>query len=78
MLEAYLRYCAGQIEKGCRPGLLYRHLFGLYQGQPGAKRWRRYISQHAHLEPQNDRLLLQALAAMSEGSSIQHAFSAMD
>lgn len=45
VLEAYLRYCAGQIEKGCRPWLLYRHLFGLYQGQPGARRWRRGLSE---------------------------------
>jgi len=41
-----------------------RHVLGLYQGRPGAKHWRRFISQHAHLDAQNDRLLLQALEAM--------------
>jgi tRNA-dihydrouridine synthase A len=41
-----------------------RHVLGLFQGLPGARSWRRHISQHAHLDPDNDRLLLQALAAL--------------
>jgi tRNA-dihydrouridine synthase A len=54
-----------------------RHVLGLFQGMPGAKRWRRYISQHAHLDPNNDRLLLQALDVMGAPAEVQHAFSAM-
>lgn len=58
----------GYLERQCALGVpvkhISRHVLGLYQGMPGAKRWRRYISQHAHLDDANDRLLLQALAAM--------------
>jgi tRNA-dihydrouridine synthase A len=41
-----------------------RHMLGLFQGMPGAKKWRRHISQQAHVDSSNDRLLLQALEAM--------------
>ena len=52
-----------------------RHLLGLFQGLPGAKRWRRYISEHAHIDASNTRLLLQALDAMQparSGSALVH------
>jgi tRNA-dihydrouridine synthase A len=42
-----------------------RHMLGLFQGLPGARRWRRYISDNAHLDPCNTRLLEQALDQMS-------------
>jgi len=63
-LSAYMRR---QTAAGVPVMRISRHVLGLFQGMPGAKRWRRYISQHAHLEARNDRLLLQALAAMGDG-----------
>ncbi len=48
VLERYLPY----VEAKCRAGVpLYamaRHILGLFQGQPGARAWRRHISEHAH------------------------------
>ena len=44
-----------------------RHVLGLFQGMPGAKRWRRYISENAHLDPANAFLLEQALEQMTAG-----------
>jgi len=41
-----------------------RHMLGLFHGLPGARRWRRFISENAHLDAANDCLLLQALEAM--------------
>jgi tRNA-dihydrouridine synthase A len=58
------RYLARQRALGVPVKHVSRHVLGLYHGMPGAKCWRRYISQHAHLDDANDRLLLQALAAM--------------
>jgi len=57
-------YIARQNALGVPVKHISRHVLGLYRGQPGAKHWRRFISQHAHLDAQNDRLLLQALEAM--------------
>jgi tRNA-dihydrouridine synthase A len=52
-----------------------RHVLGLFHGQPGARRWRRTISERAHREPDNSRLLEEALAAVREaagGSAAVH------
>jgi tRNA-dihydrouridine synthase A len=45
VLETYLPYAAEQISRGISPSLLTRHLFGLFHGQPGARPWRRDLSQ---------------------------------
>jgi tRNA-dihydrouridine synthase A len=63
-VQAMTGYLARQRALGVPVKHVSRHVLGLYHGMPGAKRWRRYISQHAHLDDANDRLLLQALAAM--------------
>lgn len=41
-----------------------RHMLGLFQGLPGARRWRRYISENAHLDAMNTNLLSEALQNM--------------
>ena len=63
-VAALTDYLGQQVELGVPVKHVCRHALGLYQGQPGARRWRRYLSQHAHLEPENGELLLQALAQM--------------
>jgi len=70
--EEAIREMSAYIQRQTAAGVpvkrISRHVLGLFQGMPGAKRWRRYISQHAHRDARNDRLLLEALAAMGEGS----------
>jgi len=63
-VHALAAYMSRQKALGVPVKHISRHVLGLFQGLPGAKLWRRYISQHAHLDDSNDRLLLQALAAM--------------
>jgi tRNA-dihydrouridine synthase A len=79
--EEAVQVLSEYIRRQCASGIpvkhISRHALGLFQGMPGAKRWRRYISQHAHLDPNNDRLLLQALDVMGAPAEVQHAFSAM-
>ncbi|MGI9234166.1 MAG: tRNA dihydrouridine(20/20a) synthase DusA [Woeseiaceae bacterium] len=41
-----------------------RHMLGLYAGQPGARSWRRYISEHAHRPGAGKEVLINALNAM--------------
>ena len=57
-------YMTLQLEKGVPPKKISRHLLGLFHGLRGARQWRRFISENAHLNDRNDRLLLQALDAM--------------
>jgi len=63
-VHALTAYISRQKALGIPVKHISRHVLGLFQGLPGAKRWRRHISQHAHRDDSNDRLLLQALAAM--------------
>ena len=57
-------YLARQIAAGLPANHVTRHVLGLFRGQAGGRVWRRYLSQHAHREADNARLLEDALAAM--------------
>lgn len=48
LLEAYIRYIESQLASGVRLSSMTRHILGLFQGMPGARRWRRYLSENAH------------------------------
>ena len=57
-------YLKQQVHNGVAVKHVVRHVLGLFQGQPGAKKWRRYISEHAHRDDSNSDLLLEAMAQM--------------
>jgi tRNA-dihydrouridine synthase A len=40
-------YVKREFAKGVRPHSVTRHMLGLYHGAPGARRWRRYLSENA-------------------------------
>ncbi|NNK37541.1 MAG: tRNA dihydrouridine(20/20a) synthase DusA [Xanthomonadales bacterium] len=69
-VEHMTDYLREQIECGVPAARISRHMLGLFQGRPGARRWRQYISQHAHLDRANGALLLEALAHMQAGAPI--------
>jgi tRNA-dihydrouridine synthase A len=78
-VQVLTRYLEEQIARGVPVKHVSRHVLGLFQGQPGARRWRRYLSQRAHLEPDNPELLLQALERMQPSAhAIQQPFMAMN
>ena len=47
VLEAYKTYMRVELENGVPLKRLARHLLGLFQGQPGARTWRRALSDSA-------------------------------
>lgn len=49
-----------------KPWHAARHMLGLFQGQPGGRVWRRYISQYGTGKNPDPNLLMNALAAMQE------------
>ena len=65
-------YLGRQVREGVPVRHISRHMLGLFQGLPGAKRWRRYISENAHLDRLNGRLLEDALEHMRSGSAPVH------
>jgi tRNA-dihydrouridine synthase A len=62
-------YAAGQARAGVPVKHISRHMLGLFQGLPGARRWRRYLAENAHLEAADANVLLRALEEMREASS---------
>ena len=48
VLEAFIPYAERQLAAGVPMNAMSRHLLGLFQGQPGARAWRRRISEQAH------------------------------
>ena len=61
VLEAYLPYVERELADGVPLGAMSRHLLGLFHGQPGARAWRRYISERAHRPDAGPRVLTRAL-----------------
>jgi len=64
IIESMNQYIERQVSSGVAVKHVSRHLLGLFQGLPGAKAWRRYLSENAYRDDNNTELLNQALAAM--------------
>jgi tRNA-dihydrouridine synthase A len=45
VLDLYKTYIRRELERGVRLKHMSRHLLGLFQGQPGARNWRRTLSE---------------------------------
>lgn len=60
VLEAYAQYCEREMARGMRLAHLTRHLMGLVQGLPGARRFRRRLSENARRPNAKPGLLLRA------------------
>lgn len=56
-----LPYIDRELNGGTQLKHITRHMLGLFQGVPGARRWRRHISEHAHRPGADSRVLLDAL-----------------
>jgi tRNA-dihydrouridine synthase A len=49
VLDAFLPYVKRELARGTPLSAMSRHILGLFQGQPGARAWRRHLSTQAHL-----------------------------
>ena len=49
VIELMIPYIERQMSAGTELKNMTRHLLGLYAGQPGARAWRRHLSEHTHL-----------------------------
>ena len=57
-------YIEKQLARDERLGRITRHMLGLFTGQPGARAWRRYISENAFKDGAGPEVLLAALDKM--------------
>jgi tRNA-dihydrouridine synthase A len=57
-------YIEAELAKGTRLGQITRHMLGAFSGRPGARRWRRVLSEGAHRPGAGAALVAEALAAI--------------
>ncbi|WON76624.1 tRNA dihydrouridine(20/20a) synthase DusA [Serratia sp. UGAL515B_01] len=62
IIEALYPYIERELANGTYLGHITRHILGLFQGVPGARQWRRHLSENAHKPGADVRVVEQALA----------------
>ena len=60
ILHEFMEYAGQQLQQGEPLKNMTRHILGLYQGQPGARAFRRYISENVHSDNAGIQVVLQA------------------
>jgi tRNA-dihydrouridine synthase A len=65
VVEGLLPFVAEQRESGVPLHRITRHMLGLFQGRPGARAWRRHLSDNAHLPGAGPEVLNEALSLVS-------------
>lgn len=63
-----LPYIEAELAEGERLGRITRHILGLFAGQPGARAWRRYLSENAFRENAGVDVVAAALEAMPKAA----------
>ena len=66
IIKGMCDYIETELAKGARLNQITRHMLGAFAGRPGARRWRRVLSEGAHLEGAGPELVLQAYEAVKE------------
>ncbi|KJF97136.1 tRNA-dihydrouridine synthase A [Photobacterium leiognathi] len=61
VVEAMYPYIEKQLANGSYLGHITRHMLGLFQNMPGARQWRRHISENAHKPGAGIEVVQQAL-----------------
>jgi len=66
VVEKMFPYIERQLQLGVPLKNITRHLLGLFAGQPGARAWRRYLSEHAHQTGAGIEVLQAALQRLAK------------
>jgi tRNA-dihydrouridine synthase A len=69
IIRQMLPYIEQRMAEGRPLKSITRHLLGLFQGLPGAKAWRRHLSENAHLSGADLSVLTDALALVPDASA---------
>jgi tRNA-dihydrouridine synthase A len=62
IMALLLPYIEGQLQKGVRLNSITRHVLGLFHGEPGARAWRRHLSENATSPNAGIKVVRDALA----------------
>jgi tRNA-dihydrouridine synthase A len=73
IVAALLPYVERQLARGAQLNHITRHILGLYQGVPGARKFRRHLSENAYKKDAGLQVLIDALALVSNGGKLSAA-----
>ena len=62
VIAKLLPYIEEELNNGTRLHHITRHILGLFQGMPGARAWRRHLSENSHRDDAGIEIIRQALA----------------
>lgn len=68
VLARYIAYIERELTAGVELRHMSRHAAGLYQGQPGARTWRRYLSDHQSKPGAGPDVLREAVKEMDDAA----------
>jgi tRNA-dihydrouridine synthase A len=66
LLEAYLPYVEMETARGTPATILVRHLYGLFNGKPGARKYRQYLGENAPKTKSPTELIRRAMDLVTE------------
>lgn len=64
VVRAMAPYITAHLAEGGRLNAVTRHMLGLFAGRPGARHWRRHLSENAHREGAGFEVVEEALSAL--------------
>ena len=70
IVETMLPYIQSHVDGGGKLGSVTRHMLGLFSGRPGARIWRRVLSENAHKAGAGSALVCDALEQAMEQSAL--------
>lgn len=73
VLDRFIDYVQGELDRGVRLNAMTRHVLGLFHGQPRARAFRRHIAEHAHLPGAGIEVLRRARDIVSGDAQDAHA-----
>jgi tRNA-dihydrouridine synthase A len=66
VVHAMMPYIEGCLRQGVRLNSITRHMLGLFAGQPGAKAWKRHLSEQGHKPGAGTKVLLEAIKGVPD------------
>lgn len=69
--EAFMPYLAKRFAEGHHPKHALRHILNLFQAVPGARAFRRHLSENMHRPDTTPQILMDALALVPRPSLIE-------
>ncbi len=69
IIQRLLPFIESELASGVPLQRISRHILGLFQGEPGARRWRRHLSENSHKKNADTNVIVEALRYMRPGET---------